>query len=74
MLHSEVLYDSKDYMTQVSFEYSKSHADCWRYLDQKRIFGADQKAIMWQQDVERLQEQLRVRNSEIEDLRTNHAR
>ena len=52
---------------------SKSQTDSEQYLDHRDIYRDDGKERKLQQKVESLQEQLRVKNSEIEDLTTRYS-
>nr|XP_022323673.1 uncharacterized protein LOC111124777 [Crassostrea virginica] len=56
--------------TKKSWGRSKSQTDSEQYLDHRDIYRDDGKERKLQQKVESLQEQLRVKNSEIEDLTT----
>ena len=55
-----------------SFGRSKSQPDSEQYLDHRDIYRDDGKERMLQQEVESLKEQLRMKNSEIEDLTTRY--
>lgn len=57
--------------TKQSWGRSKSHTDSEQY--HRDIYRDDGKERMLQQEVESLQEQLRVKNSEIEDLTTRYS-
>ena len=59
--------------TKKSWGRSKSQTDSEQYLDHRDIYRDDGKERKLQQKVESLQEQLRVKNSEIEDLTTRYS-
>ena len=59
--------------TKQSLGRSKSQTDSEQYLDHRDMYSDDRRERMLQQEVESLQEQLRVKNSEIEDLTTRYS-